>query len=71
MPSKRNRDDYEEQDERTVLVKLDEVNIPQRTWDRILRKDHGQIEEMRAEIESGRTMMRVVLRPRCGGGYDM
>jgi hypothetical protein len=54
-----------------VFVPLDEVHVPQRTLDKILRKDHGQIEKMRADFESGRTMVRVVLRNREGGGYNI
>lgn len=53
------------------LISLDEVHIPQKTWDRIIRKDHGQIEKMRAAYENGDIMVRVVLRPRFGGGYNI
>jgi ParB-like chromosome segregation protein Spo0J len=62
---KRNRE-YE-----TEFVNLDEVDVPQRTIDRIMRKDHGQIEELRADFENGRDIVRVVLRRRCGGGYNV
>jgi ParB-like chromosome segregation protein Spo0J len=65
---KRERDD---DDDNIVLVSLNDINVPQRTWEKILRKDRGQVERMRADIESGRTMVRVVLRPRTGGGYDI
>lgn len=54
-----------------VVVNLDEVYIPERTWERIMRKDHGQIERMRADYESDRGMVRVELRPRFGGGYNI
>lgn len=58
-------------DDEVVVVSLDEVHIPQKTWDRIIRKDHGQIEKMRAAYENGDIMVRVVLRPRFGGGYNI
>jgi len=58
-------------DEETFMVNLDEVHVPERTIERIMRKDHGQIAVMRAEYESGRDMVRVVLRPRFGGGYNV
>ncbi len=58
-------------DDEVRVVSLDEVHIPQKTWDRIIRKDHGQIEKMRAAYENGDIMVRVVLRPRFGGGYNI
>lgn len=58
-------------DDNVVIVNLDEVNVPQKQWDRLLRKDRGQIARMRADIENGREMVRVVLRPRLNGGYDI
>lgn len=54
-----------------ICVPLDEIYVPERTIERIMRKDHGQIKHMRADFESGRDMVRVVLRPRCGGGYNV
>lgn len=54
-----------------VWVSLDEVFIPERTWERVMRKDHAQIERMRAEYESETRMVRVELRPRFGGGYNI
>lgn len=54
-----------------VLVELDEVFVPERTWLRIMRKDRGQINQMIDDFESDRTMVRVVLRPRFGGGYNV
>lgn len=55
----------------TVWVNLDDVYVPERTWQKILRKDRGQIERMREDFESDRDMVRVVLRPRFGGGYNV
>lgn len=62
---KRNRD-YE-----TVYVAIDDIYVPERTVERIMRKDFGQIEKMRADFECGKSCMRVVLRPRFGGGYNV
>lgn len=55
----------------TVWVDLNEVHIPERTWERIMRKDRGQIANMQADFESERDMVRVVLRTRFGGGYNV
>ena len=54
-----------------VLVDLNDVYVPERTIERIMRKDRHQIERMRTDYEDGRIMVRVVLRPRCGGGYNV
>lgn len=63
-----NRHDH---NENTVLVSLDDINVPKRMIEKLLRKDRGQIEEMRAAIEDGREMFRVILRPNISGGYDI
>lgn len=55
----------------TSFVSLDEINIPERVIERIMRKDHAQIHRMRADYEAGRDMIRVVLRPRFDGGYEI
>jgi hypothetical protein len=54
----------------TIMVSLDEIHVPEKTWQKVMR-DKGQIERMRVDFESGRNMVRVVLRPRCGGGYNV
>lgn len=54
----------------TTMVSLDEIHVPEKTWQKVMR-DRGQIERMRADFESGRMMVRVILRPRCGGGYNI
>lgn len=54
-----------------VCVSLDEIYIPERTIERIMRKDRHQIERMRSDYESETSMVRVVLRPRFGGGYNI
>ena len=60
-----------EQYEETEFIPLQEVFVPESTVERILRKDIAQIELMRADFEAGRSMVRVVLRRRCGGGYNV
>ena len=48
-------------------VALDEIMIPDRTIERIMRKDFAQIEKMREDFENDRPYVRVVLRRVCGG----
>lgn len=57
-------------DRATMIVPLDEIHVPEKTWTKVLR-DQGQIEKMRADFEAGRRMVRVVLRLRHGGGYNV
>lgn len=54
-----------------VTIALDDIYIPDRVLERVMRKDHAQIERMRAEYEDDRGMVRVELRPRFGGGYNI
>ena len=56
--------------EDVVVVCLDDIYIPERTLNKLAR-DRGQIEKLRQDYESGRRMVRVVLRPRPGGGYNV
>ena len=51
-------------------IPLDEIYIPEKTLLK-LHRDMAQIERMRADFESGRGVVRVVLRRRCGGGYNI
>lgn len=53
-----------------VSIPLEEIHIPEKTIAK-LHRDMAQIERMRADFESGRSMVRVVLRRRCGGGYNI
>jgi len=55
----------------TIFVRLDEVYVSESTWKKLLDRDFGQIEQMRQDFEDGREMVRVVLRPRAGGGYNV
>lgn len=59
----RNREEF-------ALVALDEIHVPEKTWRKVTR-DQGQIDKMRADFESGRAIVRVVLRPRFAGGYNI
>ena len=54
-----------------VLVNLDDVYVASKSIERILRRDRGQVERMRADYEDDCDMVRVVLRPRFGGGYNV
>lgn len=55
----------------TIYVPLCEIYISDNTWANLMKRDRAQIEEMRRDIEDGREIVRVVLRPRCGGGYNV
>lgn len=68
---KRDRFDDFEADADTVCVNLSEVYVSESTWKKLIDRDHGQIDEMRQDYENGRSMVRVVLRPRAGGGYNV
>lgn len=57
--------------ESTVFVSLDDIHVSDSTWRKLMERDHGQIEEMRQNIEDGMEMVRVVLRVREGGGYNI
>jgi len=63
------RDDHE--DRGTIYVDLNEVYITDSTVQKLLDRDGGQIEQMRRDFEDGREMVRCVLRPRAGGGYNI
>lgn len=57
-------------DEDAVWVAVEEIHVPESTWMKVTR-DAGQIDRMRADFESERVMVRVVLRRRFGGGYNI
>lgn len=57
--------------ESTVWVRLDECYIADYVVEHLLARDFGQIEEMRVQIEDGKEMVRVVLRGRVSGGYNV
>ena len=55
----------------TVFIPLDDVFVSDSTMEKLMKRDFGQINEMRMAIEDGKEMVRVVLRNRCGGGYNI
>lgn len=55
----------------TVFVNLDDIFVSESTWQKLSERDGAQIERMRQDYENGREMVRVVLRPRMGGGYNI
>jgi ParB-like chromosome segregation protein Spo0J len=57
-------------DQEFVYIDVSEIYIPDKTWNNVLR-DAGQIDRMRAQFESGRRHVRVILRPRFAGGYNI
>lgn len=65
------RDFYEAVSDATIFVSLCDIFISDSTWGKLLDRDGGQIEQMRAQFEDGVEMVRVVLRPRFGGGYNV
>lgn len=60
-----------ELDDETTFVALDEIHVTDSTWHKLIARDHGQIEKMRQDFETGRSVVRVVLRRRAGGGYNV
>lgn len=58
-------------EEATVWVALDEIYISDATWEKLLRRDGQQIDDMRDRFERNLDMVRVVLHYRAGGGYTI
>ncbi|MBS1992220.1 MAG: hypothetical protein JSS83_16975 [Cyanobacteria bacterium SZAS LIN-3] len=54
-----------------ILVALADVYITDATIAKLLARDGAQIERYRQAYECGEDMVRVVLRPRFGGGYNI
>jgi len=52
-------------------VPLAEIFIPDSTREKIMRRDAEQVEKYRLQYEAGSPVVRVVLRPRFGGGYNV
>jgi hypothetical protein len=69
--SKYNDRDDQNRGSGTIFVDLNEVFISESTVQKLLDRDGGQIEQMRVDFEDGREMVRCVLRPRAGGGYNI
>jgi len=60
-----------EQNKDMIFVALDDVFITDSTVAKLLLRDGAQIERYRQAYEYGQEMVRVVLRPRIGGGYNI
>lgn len=56
--------------EKTCLVNLDDIVIPEKTR-KSVERDITQIEKMRRDFESQRKMVRVLLRQRLDGLYSV
>jgi hypothetical protein len=54
-----------------VVVSLSDVYVTDATIAKLLARDGAQIERYRQAYEYGEDMVRVVLRPRFGGGYNI
>lgn len=55
----------------TSCVALSEVYISDSTWRKLMARDSQQIEDYRQAYEGGKDMIRVVLRPRFDGGFNV
>ena len=64
-------DDRNNQNDSNIFVALDDIFITDATIAKLLLRDGAQIEHYRQAYEDGRDMVRVVLRPRFGGGYNI
>jgi len=62
-------DDHQQMD--VIVVALADVYITDATIAKLLARDGAQIEHYRQAYEYGEDMVRVVLRPRFGGGYNI
>ena len=54
-----------------VLVDMAEVVLTESTIAKLLARDGAQIEQLRRAYECGQEVVRVVLRPRFDGGYNV
>lgn len=55
----------------SVCIALDDIFVSESTWQKLLARDGEQIEAYRQAYENDEDMVRVVLRPRAGGGYNV
>jgi hypothetical protein len=58
-------------DVNVIVVALADVFITDATVAKLLARDGAQIEHYRRAYEYGHDMVRVVLRPRFGGGFNI
>lgn len=68
---RRNAIDSHCESDLTVFVNLDEIFVSESTVAKLLARDGQQIESYRQAYENGEDMVRVVLRPRVDGGYNI
>ncbi len=54
-----------------IFVALGDIYVSQSTFDKLMARDSQQIEQYRQAYENGEEMVRVVLRPRFDGGYNV
>ena len=64
-------DDDNCEGEGTIYVALDDIFITDATVAKLMARDGAQIEQYRKDYEYGARMVRVVLRPRVSGGYNI
>jgi hypothetical protein len=64
-------DDNNSDFEGTVFVALDDIFVTDATVAKLMARDGAQIEQYRKDYEYGARMVRVVLRPRASGGYNI
>jgi hypothetical protein len=55
----------------TFWIPLAKINLSEKTVERLLSRDHAQIEAMRQKYEYGQAMVRVVLNKRCDGTFTI
>lgn len=55
----------------TELVAVDDIHVNEKTYNKIMRRDKAQVEQLRRCYEEGRYVVRVVLRRAYGGGYNI
>lgn len=57
--------------ENIVSICLNDIHVPEKTVEKILRRDHAQINRMRRDFEVGKPYVRVVLRWNIKGFYQV
>lgn len=58
-------------DVENIFVALSDIFVSEATWAKLIARDGQQIEQYRQAYENGEEMVRVVLRPRFDGGYNV
>lgn len=58
-------------DSENIFVALSDIYVSEATWAKLIARDGQQIEQYRQAYENGEEMVRVVLRPRFDGGYNV